>query len=71
MSKRKRRSEVPIEEIEPTEVVNGQVVTEDALKKIGRNVLKALGVGVEERLSKSKLLPRHVRKAIKTCQVIS
>ena len=47
------------------------MVTEDALKKIGRNVLKALGVGVEDRPSRSNSLPRHVRKAIKTCQVIT
>lgn len=59
----------PVEPEEPTEVVNGVTVTEEALKKIGRNVLKDLGIGVEEKDKKVGLLSHNKRRSLKALQV--
>ena len=53
----------------PTEVINGVTVTEEVLKKIGRNVLKAFGIGLEDRRQKVQLLPDRKKRALKACQV--
>ena len=53
-----------------TEEINGVTVTEDALKKIGRNILKGLGIGLDDLSQKAGLLSHNKRKALKSCQVI-
>ena len=44
-------------------------MTEEALKKIGRNVLKDLGIGLEDRKEKVGLLSHNKRRALKALQV--
>ena len=44
-------------------------MTEDALKKIGRNVLKTLGIGLDDRKEKITSLSHNKRRAVKTLQV--
>ena len=46
-------------------------MTEEALKKIGRNVLKDLGIGVEDRKEKVGHLSHNKRRALKSLQVNS
>ena len=50
--------------------MNGVEVTEEALKRIGRNVLLGLGLGLEGRVAKVGLLPHNKRRALKAVQVI-
>ena len=44
-------------------------MTIEVLKKIGRNVLKGLGIGLEDRMEKVLSLPHNKKRAIKTLQV--
>ena len=69
----KRRRSAPEPELEPdqpTETINGVVVTDEVLKKIGRNVLKDLGIGLEDRQTKVGALSHNKRRALKSLQVI-
>ena len=69
----KRRRSAPEAEPEPdqpTEEINGVVVTEEVLKKIGRNVLKDLGIGLDDRKTKVGLLSHNKRRSLKSLQVI-
>ena len=44
-------------------------MTEEALKKIGRNVLKSLGIGLDDRKEKINFLSHNKKRAIKSLQV--
>lgn len=44
-------------------------MTEEILKKIGRNVLKDLGIGLEDRKERVGLLSHNKRRALKSLQV--
>ena len=74
-AKKRRRSapeplpDPPNVEDEATVVINGQVVTEAALKKIGRNMLLAFGTGLPDRMEKVKSLTSDQRNILKSCQV--
>ena len=66
---KRRRSEPEPEPDEATEIINGVTVTEEALKKIGRNVLKSLGIGLDDRKERITSLSHNKRRAVKTLQV--
>lgn len=66
---KRRRSAPDPEPDQPTESINGVAVSEEVLKKIGRNVLKDLGIGVEDRMAKVGSLSHSKRRALKSLQV--
>ena len=66
---KRRRSAPEAEPEQPAEEINGVVVTEEILKKIGRNVLKDLGIGLEDRKERVGLLSHNKRRALKSLQV--
>ena len=68
----KRRRSAPEPESEPdqpSEQISGVVVTEEVLKKIGRNVLKDLGIGLDDRMAKVGSLSHSKRRSLKSLQV--
>lgn len=66
--KRRRPSPEPEPE-ELKEEINGVAVTEEVLKKIGRNVLRDLGIGLEDRKERVGLLTHNKRRLLKSLQV--
>ena len=66
---KRRRSEPEPEPDQPTEEINGVLVTEEVLKKIGRNVLKDLGIGLSDKQAKVGKLSHNKRRALKSLQV--